>query len=307
MNMRSFEKLTGFIDYKFEKKFFFHRKSFNLVSARSSIKYLIKLNKFKKIYIPKYICEDVKKNIKIKYQFYNLKQNLKPDFDFSKIKSNEAILIVNYFGVLDFKEYNKKKNIIFDFSQSYYSKIKKANVVYSPRKFFPVPDGGHLYSIKKIKNKLFKVNKPNDVSFLFLKGKDQNNLAFKKYQLNEKNKNFNKELMISEISNEILSNINYNVDKKKRIGNFITYHKIFKKTNLLKINNQNKAALCYPLLLEKNLINKLKSYKIYIPVYWRELKNKFKKNSFENKLVNQLHCLPVDSRLNKISIYRYFI
>ena len=74
-----------------------------------------------------------------------MNSDLTPKFDFKNLEKNNAILIVNYFGILDLnKTYKKKSNIIFDSTHSYYSKIPNANIVYSARKFFPVPDGGHL-------------------------------------------------------------------------------------------------------------------------------------------------------------------
>lgn len=303
MSSKLFKKSTGFLDFFFTKQNFdFHKNATNLVSARICIKTLIKKNNYKKIFLPKYICNDVIKNIDIKYELYSIDENLNPIFNFKDLKSKEAILIVNYFGIMNFeKEYSKfKRKIIFDYSHSFFNKLKNANVVYSPRKFLSLPDGGLFYSIKKnnIKKNL-KTNKNVSISHLFLKHQNQFKKAYKDFRLNENKSNLNKFLKMSEISLKIMKSIDHSKIIKIRKKNFLLFHKKLNSLNLLKINNNNKIVpMCYPLLLKKKIKKRLISKGIFIPTYWPEVLKRTQKDDFENFLTKNLICLPIDQRID---------
>lgn len=75
-----------------------------LNSARNCLEYLLKFEKFTKIYIPYYTCDAVLEPIKkleISYEFYDIDDNLEPTFDYKTLKESDVFLYTNYFGVKD--------------------------------------------------------------------------------------------------------------------------------------------------------------------------------------------------------------
>ena len=100
----------------------------------------------------KYFTPTVTDNLKIPHEKYNVDNNFYPILKINKLKKNEAILYPNYFGIND-KNVNKLtkifKNIIIDNVHAFYQKKNFQDTIYSPRKFFGVPDGAYLKTKKK--------------------------------------------------------------------------------------------------------------------------------------------------------------
>ena len=123
-------------------------------SARSAIKVILKAINAKKVWLPAYTCDAVVeavKNLDIAFEHYQIS----PTFDVDaavRLGKGEYILIVDYFGTSgDAVKRSLKRfgyvNTIVDCSQAYFSEHTGAlATVWSPRKFFGLPDGGLLYS-----------------------------------------------------------------------------------------------------------------------------------------------------------------
>ena len=111
------------------------------------------------IYLPDYICDSVFHvcdNLHLPYKFYSLTENLQVDI--SSLKSiylGGAILVVDYFGIIDCEDKIKKIKaempesfVILDIVQAPFliTKSTNADVSFtSLRKALPVPDGGLVH------------------------------------------------------------------------------------------------------------------------------------------------------------------
>ena len=132
------------------------------------------------ILVPEYICEtvtEVFKSLNIKIVYFPVNENLSPQWNVierlftSEIKS---ILMVHYFGIpqsiADFQQFstNKKILLIEDNSHGSFGMINNQTLgtfgdigIASPRKTFPILNGGMLYSKTSIKINSFKLEPQN--------------------------------------------------------------------------------------------------------------------------------------------------
>ncbi|MFX1268932.1 MAG: hypothetical protein ACFFAK_13310, partial [Promethearchaeota archaeon] len=105
---------------------------------------------------------------------------------------------------------------------------------------------------------------------------------------------------MSNLTQNILSSINYKKVKLTRERNFIFLHKNLKDLNELPINLENlNGPMKYPFLINNR---KLKQFlidnKIYISTYWQEVIDRVEKSSFEYYLTENLIPIPIDQRYN---------
>lgn len=114
------------------------------------------------VYIPDYICESVLNavtSLDLSYKIYPLNDNLSIDLpwlDQQSFTNSDALIIVNYFGLLELsdsiksiKEKFPQVTIIEDNVQAYWEQLKASDADYSftsLRKTFPVPDGAVVRS-----------------------------------------------------------------------------------------------------------------------------------------------------------------
>ena len=133
--------------------------SYLLASGRQCLIALIKANHWKKIWIPDYYCytviESIKSytNIEIRYYKDNILHE-SPDICGIDYHNDDAILVMNFFGIRNKQTYSDIKcTIIEDHSHSIYSPWatnSEADWCFSSlRKTLPIPVGGILWSPKK--------------------------------------------------------------------------------------------------------------------------------------------------------------
>jgi hypothetical protein len=140
---------------------FLHDDAILLNTARNCFEYILEANKATHVYMPKFTCDvmlEPLEKLNILYTFYSIDDNLEIT---SKIdlEQDEYIVYTNYFGIKD--NYSRQlsdvygENLILDCSQAYYFKpLTIGHTIYSPRKFFGLPDGGCLYTSKTLSREL---------------------------------------------------------------------------------------------------------------------------------------------------------
>jgi hypothetical protein len=294
----------GFIEFSLKQKTEYHKNAVKLNCARQAINYIIKAKKYKKVFLPFYICNTVYDALEVDYEFYYLNQDLTPKIKPSSLTKDSAIIYPNYFGTNDDKVLqviSNYKNVIIDNTQAFFQKIKNCDIVYSPRKFFWVTDGAYLNCSRKLELKLDK-----DVSYqrmmpLFKRIELGSNSAYKDSLVNEDEITNSKMKEMSLLTDKILQSIDYLEIAKIRKNNFAYMHKKLSKINEMKIEfSKEMVPMVYPLVINKiNLREKLLKKKIYIPQWWKEVIKNVDKNSYENYLSNNLLPLPIDHRYNK--------
>lgn len=308
------ESIGGYfqVESSYKKKDY-HADALKLNTARNSLEYIFRSEKYTKVYIPFYSCSamlEPLEKLNIKYEFYSIDENFLPKFN-KKLEKDEIIIIINYFGLVRNKIsllVEKYKNVILDNSQDFFFKeFFEIPAIYSCRKFLGVSDGGYLYYPKK---ELY-LNLKQDISY------DRMEYLYKKYELgsesaydlyleNEK-KLINQPIKkMSKITENLLNEADYEKIKERRNINFKYLHEKLKKINNLSHligKNPIDGPMYYPFLLKTNKKingNDLKKFlienKIYIPTYWPEVAKRVKEGSIETNLVSHLVPLPIDQR-----------
>ena len=298
--------IGGYFELELNTGIHYHNDAVKLNTGRNALEYILRSKNYSKIFIPYYTCETILEPIKkvnLNYAFYKVDENLFPLINGMSEKS--VILLTNYFGICDYqikKAAEKFEDIIIDNSQSFFSNpLLNTDTFYSCRKFFGVPDGAYLYSQNKLNKPILK-----DISYEraehLLRRIDTNADKGLSSFIKTENSLSNQPIkFMSNFTDSILRNINYNNVIKKRRENFNYLHSVFSDQNELKFNvEKNSVPMIYPLLIKKG--NKLKSIlgknKIYVTTYWENVFSWANKKSWEYYLANNLIALPIDQRYN---------
>ena len=284
----------------------YHPGALKLNTGRNALEYILKTQRYKKVYLPYFTCDVMFEPIQklgINYEFYEIDKNFMPLFDFCRINEKEVFIYTNYFGICESQVKtigSKCKNLIIDNAQAFFSSPRENfDMFFSPRKFFGVSDGAYLYTDKSM-----EIDYEQDISYSRFdhllgridKGSEVFYNSFKKNNQELSGQSIKK---MSNLTHRILTSIDYDNVRQKRINNFNYLHNRLRSTNILNVDlDSDDVPLVYPYLigdgnvLKKKLINE----KIFVATYWPNVLNWVSKNAFEYFLADNLICLPIDQR-----------
>ena len=277
-----------------------------LNTGRNALAYLLKAKNVKKLYIPYFLCESVSGVLKREgahFEYYEVGEDLLPRF-FGTLSDGEYIYIVNYYGrlstqnIADFKA--KYDRIIVDNVQAFFEKPQSGVcTIYSARKFFGVPDGAYLATDKFLEN-LNTDDSSARTSHIFGRIKDGATAHYSEFKANDMSFKELPLMKMSDLTHEMLTDIDYEEVKKVREENFE-----FLDEKLCKINKLE-TVFCpgpyaYPLYVENGaeLRKKLIENKIYVATLWPNLESETARDLAENILP-----LPCDQRYTKEDMER---
>jgi hypothetical protein len=301
MNLTN-KPIGGYPEIGLNKSTGYHSEALHLNTGRNCLEYILRANKYKKIYLPFYICEVILEPVNkldIKFDYYHIDENLNPIFT-SNLNDNEVFLYVNYFGVKrkTVEELaGKFKNLIVDNTHDFFSRpLQGIDTFYSARKFFGVSDGAYLYT-KKVLNDIieqdYSYNRMEHLLIQLDKGVDE---GYESFCRNERLLSKQPIRNMSHLTKALLGNINYEEVKKIRKDNFLLLDEKLGHINEFKIEPYEiEAPFVYPFLCAKGKEIKEKAIdkKIYIDTYWDRVLNKVSRDSIEARLTNDLLPLPI--------------
>lgn len=303
-------------------------------SGRSALKALLTYIPSSRVLLPEYICESVRDCFATsEVCYYKIDKNLNICWGdlLDKSKDNINILYLHFFnGYIDpsynFEELKKiqkkyKFTIIEDTTHSIFTNknVLGDYCVCSLRKWFPVPDGGVLYSGKKIllseyveENKwAISKYKAMRLKSEYLNGKKIDKSTFLN-AFSECENSLDKQngiYRLSNISKELLEKIDVKNMIRIRCENAEYLNDYFSKTDMKNIamGAINQVPLFYTLLIEnRNDIRKwLIENKIYCPIHWPLFSEI--ENSLNSIYVNSRELsIPLDQRYS-CSDMRYIV
>lgn len=144
-HMFEVREIGGYFELELPRHDAYHEQAVLLNSCRNGIRYLIKMYGITKIHVPAYTCPVVWQAIEAencRFELYDI------NGDFMPVvfpPQDEWMIYTDYFGVCtsQIEELSwRYPHLILDCSQSFYRKKITNPCVYSPRKFFGIPDGG---------------------------------------------------------------------------------------------------------------------------------------------------------------------
>lgn len=283
-----------------------------LNSGRAAIYYALLLTQCEEIWVPYYQCESVKtfllkKHIKIHY--YHIDRDYKPT-DIRQ-SENEAVLIVNYFGILSCDKIQhiseQYRHVIVDNSQAFFSPpLENCYNVYSARKFIGSPDGAYVIGHKadRLMGQL-KQGYSSDTS-LFLLQRIEYGCAGRAYQarlLNEQRIEKEDVMIMSPLTQYILRGTDYILIKKKRRENFEYVNSLLNRINSIDAMRDyadSCVPMIYPLVVENDfLMDYLLQLGHYQGHWWNDIRDILPEDFFEHYLARYMIPITIDQRYDR--------
>lgn len=311
-------EIGSFIELQFPKGLEYYKGETNIArlnSGRVAIWHAFRVLGCEAIWLPYYQCNSVReflsrKGVTIKY--YHIDQNFNPIDLFPE--KNDAVLIVNYFGVMSVKRIQtlakQFANVIIDNSQAFFSKpIEGCMNVYSARKFVGVPDGAYVIG----ENANMYVDEYEQCyssdTALFLLQRIEYGCEGKTYQtrtINEERIDTEDAKRMSMLTRSILDGTDYNYICIKRQENFSVASSLFgtiNKFNPSLYYDEGCVPMVYPLVVEDDsLLQKLLDHKHFQGHWWNYLLKEVAKDSFEYWLSRYIIPITIDQRYSKAEL-----
>lgn len=266
-------------------------------SGRSALRTLLTFIPAKKVLLPGYICESVRTCFtESEVSYYNIDKNLQICWDdlLEKAKEHIDIVYLHFFnGYLDtsydfkalVKLQQKYKFIIVE--DTTHSLLTNKNTVgnyciCSLRKWFPIPDGGVLYSRRTIPSEdymernewCFEKQKAMELKSRYLSGEQIDKGEFlSRFTKCENDLDVQSEIYkLSDISEKILEKIDLEgvMDARRKNVRYLNEFLTESKIKRVALNGLGQVPLFYTILIKnRNKIRKwLIENRIYCPVHW---------------------------------------
>lgn len=306
--------IGGYFELELRKGEHFHKHAIRLNTARNGFEYILRAKKYKKVFIPYYTCEVMLEPISklnFHYEFYHINEDLEP-VSLPKLGKEEAFLYTNYFGlkqncVKQLAEYYGKQ-LIIDNAQAFYAEpLSGIDTIYSPRKFFGVAEGAYLYTDSQLDMEFERDHSYDRMSHLLKRIDIGTEFGYQDFKNNDNTLIGNPIKQMSNLTEAILSSIDYNYAKQKRRENYLALAEVLDATNKLHFELQeNTVPMVYPYLSENsNLKQQLIGHKVFVATYWPNVLEWCKKGDLEYELAKNVVFLPIDQRygideMNKI-------
>lgn len=279
----------------------YHSNGVFLNSARNALRYIIRAYNITKISLPYYTCPVVWQVVKdedCQIIPYDLNDNFMPDVFLEK----ETYLVYNnYFGICGKNVEtlsNMYPNLIIDNAQAFYAQPRGIASFYSPRKFFGLPDGGITVCNKILSEEFNKSVSCDLCSHLLIRHDLSASAGYKEFQKNDATLGTRPIELMSNLTQTLMGNIDYQNAKNKRLRNFIFLHDKLKENNKIKIDmHAYDVPMVYPLKTDiETLRTKLIQNKIYVAKYWSTEEVDCMSSEKSQNLANSVIPLPIDQR-----------
>lgn len=307
--------IGGYFELELRKGDGIHPHALALNSARHCFEHILRVRKYRKVYIPYYTCEVVLEPISrlgVEVARYGVNEQLEP-VQLPNLLADEAFLYTNYFGikqnVVESLAQVYGARLIVDNAQAFYAPpLPGIDTFYSPRKFFGVPDGGYVYTQNGC-----DVNYEQDIScermsHLLRRIDLGAEAGYADFRANSKELCEAPILRMSKLTEALLSNIDYDKAARKRRDNFKILHTELGKLNRMDVNpGDTDVPMVYPFWThDADLRQRFIKNKIFVATYWPGICERFDTPELEKELVNGVLPLPIDQRYGHNDIKKIF-
>lgn len=309
------QSIGGYFSLELNEGWERHHDALRLNAGRYALEYILKARKYRKVYIPYYICDSVLQPFKrqgVEYEFYHINDQLEPAIDMHP-KDDEAVLYVNYFGLKNRRADSfcyAYKNTILDYTQAFYSekgnkyddKSIQCDTFYSCRKYFGVPDGAYLYTDCFLDEDLPQDESYNRMTFLTKRIDRSPQEGYADFHANDKVLASVGMRRMSRLTESIMRSIDYSAKANKRIRNFHVLDKILRESNrFMWAMDYGTVPLVYPYYIEdgSRLRQYLIDHQVFCARYWPNVLEWCQPEDWEYQLAENLVCIPIDQRYDE--------
>lgn len=261
------------------------------------------------VWVPYYTCDVVIRPLRelgIPFKFYNISEKLEIA-ETLNISEDEYIIVNNYFGVKD--NYIKSlaqrygDRLIIDCAQSFFMEyVDGCRQLFSPRKFFGIPDGGIAYTPEKKTLNLTVSTSYNLCSHLLKRIDSNPSFGYEDFKRNSELLNNGSLQYMSNLTRALLSSIDYENVRQKRIDNYMLLDNALRNNNMLDLPDIDTVAgpMVFPYRTkDRSLRNHLIQSGIFVATYWPNVKQWCSPKDIEYKLTDEIIPLPIDQRYGK--------
>ncbi|MBN3752835.1 hypothetical protein G3N95_07760 [Paraburkholderia sp. Tr-20389] len=285
-------------------------------SARAAFLALLMAGRPERIWMPWYNCETMLEPpamAGIPVQRYRIDAS----FDIAEdivLGENDWLLYVNYFGVCDAQVDRvlsrfPRTQIVIDNSQAFFSPPTAClATLYSPRKFFGIPDGGYLItglpveepeeqdtgSIERLQPLLIRIDRGPEAGYAGIR-------AARATLRGQQPKR------MSTLTQRLLAHLDYASAFERRGQNFARYHQQLGGENALaSLDARVQAPLCYPFWNHRaDLHAALAAKRIFVAKYWPDTRGGTgMADDLEFRLSTECLALPCDQRYGEVEVDR---
>jgi hypothetical protein len=308
--MVDFKEIGGYfaLELPQSRVSFLHSGGILLNSGRNALEYILRsISDIRRLWIPYFTCDVILEPIiklEIPYVFYNINEQLEIATDV-QLQTGDYLLVTNYWGIkdtyVDILSRKYGKQLIVDNAQAFYA-VSDMNIktIYSPRKFVGVPDGGIAFIDNGLEIDVLEKDVSYERCSHLLKrmdlGANAGYLDFKKNSHKLANQPIRR---MSNLTETILSSVDWENIRKKRIRNFQILHAALSASNNIIIPSIETFAcpMVYPYLSKSSMLKKkMINNKIFVATYWPNVLNWCNPMMVEFMLADNLMAIPIDQR-----------
>jgi len=300
------KEIGGFFGLELSRGREFHEGACALNSARNCLRVIVRSRSIDRLLVPVYACEALREALKLE------KVEVSPyriEADFSPVlgsHNDDYLLYINYFGVNSTNIENLLKThhkVIVDNAQAFFSRpVDKIDTIYSPRKFFGVPDGGYVYGADiSLEDNIETAVSYNRCDHLLKRVDVSASDGYPDFKKAEELIDRDPIRKMSTLTRALLGSINYEEARSRRLNNFASLHNALHNYNELSLNpGAYDVPLVYPFLTKNPILRQtLIQNSIYIAKYWPDPEKRIPSDSWEAYLASNLIPLPIDQRYGK--------
>lgn len=284
--------IGGYLELESGSRPLYHKGAY-LNSGRNALRLVIRSHGIRRLHVPSYTCATVFDAIaaeNCEVVQYELDENLMPTRQFD---ASDYIVYNNYFGVCGQKVAAmaaRYPNLIVDNAQAFYAKPCGLASIYSPRKFFGLPDGGIAVGEGLVADDL-----PIDVSYErvshLLKRIDLGpEAAYEDFRANSEMLAQAPVAQMSRLTKAMMTTLDYELVAQKRKSNFMYLHTVLNSSFPFSFSEDD-VPLVYPYITDDSTLRmRLIGNKIFAAKYWPNLIRT------ADSIANRILAMPIDQR-----------
>jgi hypothetical protein len=276
-------------------------------SARAALFALLKVGKPRRIWMPRLICDSMiapSTSAGVDVEFYDLTPDLRIT-EHVKPDRLDWVLYANYFGIcghasVDALSRFGPQRLIMDHSQAFYAAPPPClATIYSPRKFFGLPDGGLLVTQVPVPQPAQTDTRSVErTKHLLLRLDDSPEAGYRDYRIAEETLEDFQPRGMSVLTRKLFASYDVDEARDRRNKNFRRLHALLGKRNTVPLALADvDGPLCYPYGGERPALRAaLMEQRVFVPSYWPEVLGRVARQSVEDYWVTSVLALPCDQR-----------
>lgn len=235
---------------------------------------------------------------------YDIGTNMQPVVETSP-ENSDWLLFVNYFGLhggasRDVVSRFGRDRVVVDNAQAFFVPPgDELATLYSPRKFFGLPDGGLLVTRVALAPPHTKDSGSlARTTHLLERPTYGAEAGYAAYQEAERSLCNLEPMRMSSLTSILLRYTDSRRSRLRRTRNFSVLHRLLGPTNEFKWDYaQADGPLCYPYLAQRSgLRAALARERVFVPTYWPEVADRCVAGTWERELLDRCLALPCDQR-----------